>query len=110
MRLKEIKYLCDATPAGPWSVVSKGDEIFVVGPEPELLPICALSIYAREFALGQPQPGVRSAAFIAAARDLLPKLLDVVEAAKGLRWRGSEEFNPEVIRFSDALDALESLP
>ena len=96
MKLDEIRKLCDETTPGPW-----GSDRLVLGCE--------------DFAATGPLHVDKASAladcrFIAAARDLMPKLLAVAEAADD-RIAGAIDMgvNPDYFQpFFDALAALEA--
>lgn len=83
MKLEELKKLCQDITPGPWKYDWGNWE--VEGPPPNRYPICSMTPDNRRAPFhGQAQNHVDSGAdgeFIAAARNMLPKLIAVAEAA-----------------------------
>ena len=90
--LDEIEKLCDEATAGPWEYDARG-EVFVMmdSKTPDL-------VIVRAYAIAEDS----DANFIAASRELMPKLLKVARAAKELiTW----EYQPELENALAELDA-----
>lgn len=116
MNLKEMEKLCnDATP-GPWIFRSKDPDDpcsdlfgkYSVGPDPENYSTWIID--DTKYYPTAPER-IEDARFIAASRDLMPKLIAVAKAAKAYRDEMDKDENwrdHQVIeRFEIALNALE---
>ena len=73
MKLEDLKKLCDEATSGPWSYRESGS--------------CGGTVYRISPSFTDSGSMAHAdAAFIAAARTYMPKLIAVVEAAKSLAW------------------------
>ena len=85
--LKEIRALCDGATPGPWK--AEADQVWSsVKPSPatgfRMYKVCNMAHNTR---LGKDRWGKADAQFIAAAKTIIPELLDRIETAEdALRW------------------------
>lgn len=99
MKLEDLKRLCDEATPGPWADISNNRDIdamviWSTGPEDEL----------KHYATYQECTNA-DAAFIAAARTYLPKLIAAAEAAK--KFRNSDPAHVYSTEYYDAREELD---
>lgn len=87
MKLEEIRAMLAEITPGPWKYDMGNWE--VEGPRPERHTICSMTPDDRHSGFGENSPqnpvsSMADGAFIAMARELMPKLLAVAEAAQKL--------------------------
>lgn len=105
MTLEEIRKLVEGVPPGPWNIVE-------LTPSNVQTPAGRISVSWRSTDGRQDALAEMTAAFIAASRDLVPKLLAVAEAGKALADAGhfQPRYHPALFAakraFEQALAAL----
>ncbi len=106
MKLSDIRKLCEAALPGPW----KWDYYQLVSTTVDPLGTTGDGVVMNMPGTNRPEPG--DADFIAAARDLLPRLLAVAEAARSVnrQARACVPGGPSFVDLNEALAALESEP
>lgn len=126
MKLSELKKLCDEATPGPWKsytepfkemheAVSAFDQAHArgVGPETSYVwlpdPDGGCDIFTALTGNGPRSP--KNAAFIAAARTMLPKLIAVAEASHNVcyKWFNPTfiDTDPEMVKLKETLKELE---
>jgi hypothetical protein len=117
MKLEEIKRLCEAATPGPWRVTEYPKEEW--GPSDTIEGDIHGATQAWERTICDDTqyyptaPGLADVRFIAAARDLVPKLLAVAEAAESIQHNAECSWDPCDCGVKDlrtALAALEASP
>jgi hypothetical protein len=122
-RIEELRRLEGNATPGPWMVAD--DRVHEHGAEVAIIDAGLSVVRTLDDSLIEPADPEADAHFIAAARNAMPLLLDVVEAARQTGWNerdgrcwcpesrettGKPEHEPRCARLRAALAALDSQP